>query len=35
MLPHVRGAHREGRGLCTDDVQAVQARLLLVLPGQS
>jgi len=34
VLPHVRGAHREGRGLRPDDVQALQARLLLVLPGQ-
>lgn len=31
-LPHVPGAHREGRGLRADDVQALQARLLLVLP---
>lgn len=35
MLPHVRGAHWEGWGLCPDDVQALQARLLLVLSGQS
>lgn len=35
MLPDVRGAHWEGRRLCPDDVQAVQARLLLVLSGQS
>lgn len=34
VLPHVRGAHRKGRGLRPDDVQALQARLLLVLPGQ-
>ena len=31
-LPHVRRPHREGRRLRADDVQAVQARLLLVLP---
>ncbi|KAE8750145.1 hypothetical protein FOCC_FOCC003269 [Frankliniella occidentalis] len=31
-VPHVPGAHREGRGLRADDVQALQARLLLVLP---
>lgn len=30
-VPHVPRAHREGRGLRADDVQAVQTRLLLVL----
>ena len=34
-VPHVRRPHREGRRLCPDDVQAVQARFLLVLSGQS
>jgi hypothetical protein len=30
-LPDVSGADREGHGMRADDVQAVQARLLLVL----
>jgi hypothetical protein len=31
-LVRVAGAHREGHGLRPDDVQTVQARVLLVLP---
>lgn len=34
VLSHVRRGDWEGRGLCADDVQAMQACLLLVLLGQ-
>lgn len=34
VLSDVCRADRKGRRLCPDDVQTVQARLLLVLPGQ-
>lgn len=34
MLSHVRGTNRERRRLCSNDVQTLQARLLLVLFGE-
>lgn len=34
MLPHLFGANREGRRMRPNDVQTMQARVLLVLSGQ-